>query len=120
MRASLLATAFLAAFSLHAAAALPIVSEVGFQPFVAQARRLIEATDYLGTPFSPADKAALDAAMNSTDAKAAVVKLQETLDRYALFGVHINPEMRVKVAQGAAEPVLTQDGWRQFLVKVAN
>ena len=41
------------------AAALPIVSEVEWQPFVAQVRRLIEATDYLGAPFSAADKVAL-------------------------------------------------------------
>ncbi|MBM3829553.1 MAG: hypothetical protein FJ406_03360 [Verrucomicrobia bacterium] len=102
------------------AAALPIVSEVEFQPFVAQVRRLIEATDYLGAPFSAADKAALNATMESPDHKAAVAKLQEILDRYAIFGVHINPEMRVKVAQGDAKPELTQDGWRQFLVKVAN
>ncbi|NBV25113.1 MAG: hypothetical protein EBS05_24735 [Proteobacteria bacterium] len=83
-------------------------------------RRLIEATDYLGAPFSAADKAALNATMESADQKAAVVKLQAVLDRYALFGVHINPEMRVKVAQGDAKPELTQDGWQQFLVKVAN
>jgi len=102
------------------AAALPIVSEVEFQPLVAQVRRLIEATDYLGAPFSAADKAALNATMESPDHKAAVAKLQEILDRYAIFGVHINPEMRVKVAQGDAKPELTQDGWRQFLVKVAN
>lgn len=102
------------------AAALPIVSEVEFQPFVAQVRRLIEATDYLGAPFSAADKAALNATMESPDHKAAAAKLQEILDRYAIFGVHINPEMRVKVAQGDAKPELTQDGWRQFLVKVAN
>jgi len=102
------------------AAALPIVSEVEFQPFVAQVRRLIEATDYLGAPFSAADKAALNATMESPHHKAAIAKLQEILDRYAIFGVHINPEMRVKVAQGDAKPELTQDGWRQFLVKVAN
>jgi len=102
------------------AAALPIVSEVEFQPFVAQVRRLIEATDYLGAPFSAADKAALNATMESPHHKAAAAKLQEILDRYAIFGVHINPEMRVKVAQGDAKPELTQDGWRQFLVKVAN
>jgi len=102
------------------AAALPVVGEVEFQPFVAQVRRLIEATDYLGAPFSAADKAALNTAMASADHKAAVAKLQEILDRYAIFGVHINPEMRVKVAQGDAKPELTQDGWRQFLVKVAN
>lgn len=121
MRALLLACLLLFALSLNAfAAALPIVGEVEWQPFVAQVRRVIEATDYLGAPFSAADKTALNAAMASPDHRAAVVKLQEILDRYALFGVHINPEMRVKVAQGAAKPELTQDGWRQFLVKVAN
>jgi hypothetical protein len=120
MRASLFALSLFFALSLNALAALPIVSEVEWQPFVAQVRRLVEATDYLGTPFSAADKAALNAAMESPDQRAAVVKLQKTLDRYALFGVHINPEMRVKVAQGDAKPELMQDGWRQFLVKVAN
>jgi hypothetical protein len=121
MRASLHFLALFSAVSLNvSAAALPIVGEVEWQPFVAQVRRVIEATDYLGTPFSAADKAALNAAMASPDHKAAVAKLQEVLDRYALFGVHINPEMRVKVAQGDAKAELMQDGWRQFLVKVAN
>lgn len=121
MRATaLLLLLFLSFSSSASAAALPVVSEVEWQPFVAQVRRVIEATDYLGTPFSAADKMALNAAMASSDHKAAVAKLQEILDRYALFGVHINPEMRVKVAQGDAKPELTQDGWRQFLVKVAN
>ena len=47
MRPSLLALSLLSALSLNAlAAALPIVSEVEWQPFVAQVRRLIEATDY--------------------------------------------------------------------------
>ena len=121
MRPSLLALSLLSALSLNAlSAALPIVSEVEWQPFVAQVRRLIEATDYLGAPFSAADKAALNTAMESADHPAAIAKLQQTLDRYALLGVHINPEMRVKVAAGDAKPELMQDGWRQFLVKVAN
>ena len=121
MRSSLLTLVLLSGLSASSfAAALPIVSEVEWQPFVAQVRRLVEATDYLGTPFSATDKSALNAAMEAPDHKAAVVKLQEILDRYALFGVHINPEMRVKVAQGDAKPELMQDGWRQFLVKVAN
>ena len=34
--------------------------------------------------------------------------------------MHINPEMRVKVARGAARPALAQHGWRSFLVKVDN
>src|SRR5690606_27520297 len=33
---------------------------------------------------------------------------------------NINPEMRVKCAQGSASPELSEQGWRQFLVKVVN
>ncbi len=102
------------------AAPLPVVTEVEWQPFAAQVRRIIEATDYLGSPFSDADKAALDAALKSADTAAATEKIQTILDRHALFGVNINPEMRVKVAQGAAKPELVENGWRQFLVKVHN
>src|SRR5438128_11121506 len=35
---------------------LPIVKNVELQPFVAQVRRVIEATDYLGSPLSAADR----------------------------------------------------------------
>ena len=40
---------------------LPIVKNVELQPLVAQVRRVIEATDYLGSPLSAADKKTLDA-----------------------------------------------------------
>ena len=46
--------------------------------------------------------------------------LQGILDRYCLVGVQINPEMRVKVAQGPAKAELVEQGWRVFLVKVQN
>src|SRR6185295_12304790 len=46
--------------------------------------------------------------------------LQKILDRYVLATVHINPESRVKVEQGAARPDLVQGGTRLFLVKVIN
>jgi hypothetical protein len=106
--------------SLRAAGALPLVGTVEFQPFTAQVKRLIEATDYLGAPFSAADKAALLAAAGGPGSSAAVEQMQSILDRYALLGVTINPEMRVKVAQGPAKPELVEQGWRQFLVKVSN
>lgn len=41
-------------------------------------------------------------------------------DRACLVGVHINPEMRVKVARGPARAELVVGGWRAFLVKVHN
>ena len=41
---------------------LPIVKNLELQPLVAQVRRVIEASDYLGSPFSAADRKALEAA----------------------------------------------------------
>ncbi len=100
------------------AAELPLVP-VEPQPFLAALGSLIDATDYLGSPLSPDDKAALRAAIAAHDA-AAVEKAQRILDGYALFVVDISPEQRVKVAQGPAKAVLDESGWRQFLVKVVN
>ncbi len=98
---------------------LPIVRDVEPQPFTAQVKRLIEASDYLGSPFSATEKKALDEAIQQSDA-AACEKIQVILDAHCLFGVTINPENRVKVVPGAVKPVLVEQGWRQFLVKVQN
>jgi hypothetical protein len=100
--------------------ALPLVQEVEWQPFGASIRRLIEATDYLGAPFSAADKQALAEMLRGNDAEKGVQRAQQILDKYCLFGVDISPESRVKVAQGPARPDLLEDGWRVFLVKIQN
>ena len=105
--------------SLHAAET-PLVTGVEWQPLRAQVRRLMEATDYLGFPFSAAEKERIEAAMKATDPEAGSRQLQEVLDQRCLYVVNINPEMRVKVARGEAEPSLVQNGWAQFLVKVNN
>ncbi|MEO6183920.1 MAG: hypothetical protein ABIP71_12615, partial [Verrucomicrobiota bacterium] len=86
------------------AAPLPIEKSVEWQPFAAQVNRLTEAKDYLGSPFSADEKKAMAALIQESDTKRASEKLQEILDRHCLFGVNINPEMRVKVALGAAKP----------------
>ncbi len=104
----------------NSAQQLPKVEQVELQPLTAQVRRLIEATDYLGAPLAVADKQALERASNLTDAVRARREIQDVLDRYSLFDIHINPESRVKVAQGQAKPELTESGWRTFLVKVRN
>ncbi|HXG68943.1 MAG TPA: CehA/McbA family metallohydrolase, partial [Blastocatellia bacterium] len=87
---------------------------------MAQVRRVAEAMDYLGAPLSPADKQALEKAANEADAARAVRGIQDALDRYCLLDVHINPESRVRVAQGLARAELVEQGWRSFLVKVRN
>jgi hypothetical protein len=102
-----------AASTLSGFGALPIVQDVELQPLAAQARRILEASDYLGSPIAKEDRATIEKAANAQE-------IQRALDRYCLFGVHINPEMRVKIAQGEAKPALVEQGWRQFLVKVAN
>jgi hypothetical protein len=100
--------------------ALPLVKELELQPLAAQVRRLIEAGEFVGAPFKEADKTALNAAMNSNRPEAAVEAIQKILDTYCLIGVNINPESRVKVAQGPAAAELMEQGWRTFLVKVHN
>ena len=64
--------------------------EVEPQPFLAATQRLIEATDYLGTPFSDAERATLKACITTNDA-ASVAKAQTLLDAHALFHVTIKP-----------------------------
>ena len=101
-------------------AELPVIPGVAWQPLRAQVRRLIEATDYLGVPFSTAEKNAIESAMKAKDPEYGSSRIQAILDQHCLYLVNINPEMRVKVAQGPADPYLMQHGWTQFLVKVNN
>jgi hypothetical protein len=93
---------------------------VPLQPLAQQVRRLETALAYLGQPLPAADRKAFDDAIAMSDEAAGVSRLQEVLDRYVLATIHINPESRVKVEQGAARPELLQGGTRLFLVKVVN
>jgi hypothetical protein len=99
---------------------LPVVQDVEFQPLSAQARRVVEALDMLGQPLPRADREKIDRAIGGDDQKAGVRTIQEVLDRHCLIGININPESRVKAAQGPAAAVLVQNGWSVFLVKVQN
>jgi hypothetical protein len=94
-------------------------ADVEPQPFLAATQRLIDATSFLGTPFSAEEIATLKDGIRASDA-AAISKVQSVLDAHALFHVTITPEQRVKVAAGAAKPVLDEAGWRQYLVRVEN
>ena len=105
--------------ALHADPA-PVVADVDLQPLAAQARRVFEAAEFLGEPFSAEQRGALEAAAQLTDRAQAVAKIQALLDARALFVVNINPEMRVKAAQGPAKAEAVEQGWRIFLVKVIN
>ncbi|HRH60617.1 MAG TPA: CehA/McbA family metallohydrolase [Chitinophagaceae bacterium] len=87
-----------------------------FQPFIFKTKSIIETLDFLGSPLSSGDNKNINAAIEKNDAYA----LQKILDKYVLFAVNINPESRVKAALGEAKPVLHQNGWTSFLIKVQN
>jgi hypothetical protein len=118
LRFALLTALLLSAFASHAKAQTAVPVEL--QPFAAQVRRLLETLDYLGAPLAAADKQKLEQALNEYHATRTTAALQDVLDRYCLFELHINPESRVRVTQGAAKAELVQNGWRTFLVKVRN
>ncbi len=101
-------------------AELPMVDKVAYQPLVSSTKRLMEALDYVGAPLSEADALKLKSAMASDDQKAAIKTIESVLDQYCVAGVHINPESRVKVSEGPVKKELVHQGWRTFLVKVAN
>jgi len=73
------------------AAPLPIVKEVEWQPFAAQVKRLIDATDYIGSPLSAEEKNTIETALAKTDSATGIETVQSLLDQHCLFGIQINP-----------------------------
>ncbi|HQZ67789.1 MAG TPA: CehA/McbA family metallohydrolase [Planctomycetaceae bacterium] len=97
-----------------------VVTNVERQPLVAATRRLVEAMDFAGAPFSAEIRQKIaDAAALPAD-KDTVKQLQQILDPLCLAFVNINAESRVKVSEGPVAKELMQQGWRAFLIKVHN
>ncbi|HEX6893112.1 MAG TPA: CehA/McbA family metallohydrolase [Chryseolinea sp.] len=99
---------------------LPLVENVEPQPLMAQVLRISEALTFIGNPLPASDIQQLHALSNKKLDKETVKKIQQILDPYCLAMVDINPESRVKVVQGPSSPVLMQEGWSSFLLKVNN
>ncbi len=89
------------------------------QPIIFSTKKLIETLDFLGVPISSSDKQRINTAIATYD-YSSTAEIQRSLEKYCLFHVEINPESRVKVAQGIAKPILQRNGWVTFLVKVEN
>jgi len=98
----------------------PAAPAVPLQPLAQQVRQLEEALTFLGQPLPAADHRGINEAIANPNEAAAVAQIESILDGYALLTVNINPESRVKVEQGAAQPELIEAGARLFLVKVVN
>jgi len=97
-----------------------IVENVEPQPLLAQVIRIEEALEFLGSPLPRKVSQHLKKLKDQPYDIEMVRHVQEMLDPFCLAYVQINPESRVKVTRGAVPPVLMQDGWTSFLVKVHN
>ncbi len=97
-----------------------IITGVERQPLEASVARLVEALRGLGDPLPEAVEKKIVSLAGSTDDANVVQEIQKIIDPHCLAVVGINPESRVKVNAGPAEPKLIEKGWRTFLVKVVN
>ena len=113
--ASGLALALLLSGPTPAADKLEVQSVEG-QPLGENAKRLLDALDFLGAPLPEDTADAVRAAAKDRDAK----KLQQLLDPHVLVQVTVNPESRVKVARGPSSAQLQQNGFVPVLLKVVN
>jgi len=113
-------TFILAGPMVHAEDTSQVVTGVERQPFVAATRRLVEAMDFAGAPFSGVVRKQIGDAAAMPEDKDAIKQLQRILDPLCLAFVNINAESRVKVAEGPVKKELMQQGWRAFLIKVHN
>ncbi len=93
---------------------------IGIQPLAQQVRELESTLDYLGQPFSHADRDRINATLSNADEATAVSELQKILEPHVLLTVTINAESRVQVERGEAPAELVEAGTRLFLVKVHN
>ncbi len=99
---------------------MPFVSgaviDVEGQPLGANIMRVVQALEYLGTPWSKDLTESLKQAARDRDAK----RLQELMDPNVLAIVEINPELRVKAMRGEAKAPLQQHGFTPAIIKVHN
>jgi hypothetical protein len=95
-------------------AALQEPVDVEGQPLAANARRLVEALEFLGAPLESEPRRRLADAGN--DAK----KVQAVLDPLVFLSLRIGADGALALARGRAAPVFQQAGYVPVLVRVEN
>lgn len=90
------------------------------QPLLAHSRRIREALELLGAPLPAELLTRLEHAGREPDGAAAVEEVQAALDSLCLAELQIHPDGTLAVTRGPSPPVLHEQGWRTFLVKVRN
>jgi len=99
---------------------LPKISKVELQPLAAQAQRVADALELIGSPLSSEDRKIVQQAADQKDHGKAVMAIQDVFDKHCLAAVRIDRGKIMEVEAGPARPELAEQGWRVFLVKVLN
>ena len=94
-------------------------SEIVPQPYFAGVNRVLEALARLGAPVAAADAQRI-AALAKQDDGAAVDAAEKILDSYTLARLSLDADGTGRVAIGGAQRILVEQGWRMFLVRIAN
>jgi hypothetical protein len=102
--------------ALFAAVAAPL-SPVEPQPYFAGVNRALEALAKLGAPAADAQQIA---ALARQSDGVAVDAAEKILGRYTLASLTIDPDGTARVMVGGAPRTLIEQGWRMFLVRIAN
>ena len=89
------------------------------QPYFAGVKRALAALTRLGAPPAAGDAQQIAALARRGDA-ASVAAADAILARYTLLDVTIPADGMPQLAAGGARPELVEQGWRMFLVRIAN
>src|SRR5947209_5009567 len=91
----------------------PIVHQVDLRVLAENVDRIAQTLQQLGAPLPLNVRYGVRGSSTPEEA-------QELLDRSVLVAVDIRPDRHVQVVRGPARPILDENGWRMFLVKVWN
>jgi len=93
--------------------------DIPAQPYFASVNRALEALEKLGAPMAPSDAQRIGSLAAQGDS-AAVTAAEGILERYTIANLSIESETSARVMLGGAPRTLVEQGWRVFLVRVAN
>lgn len=96
------------------------IDDVESQPVLAQAIRLQEALNFLGSPLPRSELIRLKHLQKQKPGPDILKIVQNILDPYCIAFINIDSQQNITGNAGTAKPRLIKSGWRSFLVKVHN
>lgn len=89
------------------------------QPYFAAIGRIADMLARMGAPLQTQDSIRIAALAKSGNARA-VEDIEAILNRYTLVRLTVDGARLVQTTAGGASPMLAEQGWRPFLVRIAN